>query len=78
MFANSDDGGLKLLVLGWAKGNEQDCLEYIQELYNQKIKDMQALVKRAKFDSTWEKLMDAISGALEAELREWFENSPEL
>jgi hypothetical protein len=71
----SFDSGLREIVLDWARGNEADCLEWMEELERNKIRDMQEMVGRA---STWEKLNHKISSALEEKLRMWRGNAPEL
>ena len=42
------------------------------------IEDKDDLVKRAKYEETWKKLLDVLSRGLEAELREWYKSASEL
>ncbi len=58
IMSSGEEEGLRAMVLGWAKNNEERCARWLAELKDNDIEDMQALVKRATFESTWEKLMN--------------------
>jgi len=75
---SNEDGELSEMVLEWAKDIEEDYKDWMEELRKQKIRDKEALVERAEYEEAWKKLVDTVSGGLEAKLRKWYERADEL
>lgn len=61
----------------WARDNEQDCKDWLEELRTQKIRDFEALLKRAA-GTRWKSTLEKLSDGLATELEEWYGSAPEL
>ncbi len=66
----SSDGGLDEKVKEWSKGNVQDYNDWIQELYKEKIRDMDRL-KKVVASSAWRDRKFTFTPVLQARLEDW-------
>ena len=70
----SEEATLKGELLKWTKGHEGDAADWLDELGQQKIRDLQTLKKRAE-SSRWQSTLDKLSDGLVAELERWMSDT---
>jgi hypothetical protein len=74
---SSGDGGLGAMVLGWAKNKEERCEKWMDELKENDIEDMDALVKVAA-SPDWAEFLGILKIPLRTYMREWYERADDL
>jgi hypothetical protein len=74
---SSGDGGLGAMVLEWAKKKEERCEKWMDDLKENDIEDMDALVKVAA-SPDWEEFLGIFKIPLRTYMREWYERATDL